>query len=174
MLRGVLPPGSSCSKMHYSLLSAFNTHVPWELTPSTSLNHFNTARNKWLFWMHCFAGKSLTVSGFVCSFWFSPVPIPIQLDAPSPAAALCVLSIAELLLHMCYAASQKLEWSLQQKSLQKLLKVAAEKLKKDRSPSRAGTVSLQFPSTCGNDKSRLLQCDRATQPMTKSSRDFLL
>lgn len=102
---------------------------------------FNTARNKWLLWMHCFAGKSLTVSGFVCSSWFSPVPIPIQLDAPSPAAALCVLSTAELLLHMCYAASQKLEWSLQQKSLQKLLKVAAEKLKKDRSPSRAGTVS---------------------------------
>lgn len=78
---------------------------------------------------------------FCLLFLVFTCPHPHPAWCSSPAAALCVLSTAELLLHMCYAASQKLEWSLQQKSLQKLLKVAAEKLKKDRSPSRAGTVS---------------------------------
>lgn len=118
------------------------------------------------------------VSGFVCPSWLSSATIPIQLGAPSPTASLCVLrsftGTAELLLHSCYAASQKLECSLRQKSLLKPLKMAAEWLKKDRNPSRGGTVSPQFPSTCGNDKSRLLQRDRTTQPMSKSSRDFLL
>lgn len=174
--RGPCPqaPHSAKSIILYSVHSC-----PLGITPSTSLNHLNTTRNKWLFWLHRFAGKILTLSQVLISllgFHLSLSPSSLVLPAP---LLLCVCSAVLLALLSCCSICAMLpvkSWSAayNKTSPLKPLQMAAEWLKKDGNPSRAVTVSPQFPSTCGNDKSRLLQCNRATQLMAKSSRDFFL